>query len=275
MACEPGVLKSVPLFSLLDEEEASLLASHVELKTFAPKQRIYKCGDVSGRGYVLLSGSVRITTIDEDQQEVTLDEQGVGGFFGFASLLDGLPHQTNAVAVEPTSCVEIERADIALLLAKKPDAGMDMLAVLGKQYHAAQQLVRTRSLRNPNDIIEAEATWGDRTADAVARLGGSWRFINVFLVFLLIYTLINNHLGHEAWDPYPFILLNLILSMLAALQAPVIMMSQNRQDAKDRLRSELDYEVNRRAELEVRQLSGRVHVLNEKIDELQDLLRRP
>ena len=135
--------------------------------------------------------------------------------------------------------------------------------------------MRTRSLRNPNDIIEAEATWGDRTADAVARLGGSWKFINVFLVFLLIYTLINNHLGHAAWDPYPFILLNLILSMLAALQAPVIMMSQNRQDAKDRLRSELDYEVNRRAELEVRQLSGRVHVLNEKIDELQDLLRRP
>ena len=172
MPCETSALKSVPLFSLLDEDEASVLAAHVELKTFAPNQRIYKCGDVSGRGYVLLSGRVRITTIDDDQQEVTLDEQGVGGFFGFASLLDGLPHQTNAVAMEHTSCVEIERSDIALLLAKKPDAGMDMLAVLGKQYHAAQQLIRTRSLRNANEIIEAEATWGDRTADAVARLGG-------------------------------------------------------------------------------------------------------
>ena len=96
----------------------------------------------------------------------------------------------------------------------------------------------------------------------------------MFLVSLVVYTLVNNHLGGQAWDPYPFILLNLILSMLAALQAPVIMMSQNRQDAKDRLRSELDYEVNRRAELEVRQLSGRVHMLNEKIDELQDLVRR-
>src|SRR5258708_8259558 len=120
---------------------------------------------------------------------------------------------------------------------------MDMLAVLGRQFHGAQQLVRVRSTRNPNDVIEAEATFGDRLADSVARFGGSWRFIIAFASVLVTYTAINVGLGRAAWDPYPFILLNLFLSMLAAVQAPVIMMSQNRQDTKDRLRGELDYDV--------------------------------
>ena len=123
-----------------------------------------------------------------------------------------------------------------------------MLAVLGKQFHAAQQLVRVRANRNPNEVIEEEETFGERIADSVASFGGSWTFITSFLAVLVIYTTINIVLGTRAWDHYPFILLNLFLSMLAAIQAPIIMMSQNRQDKKDRLRSELDFEVNRRAD---------------------------
>jgi len=246
MACDPTVLRQVPLFALLDDEETCVLAGQVELRTFAPRQRIYKMSEPGDRAYVLVSGSVRVTTVDEDNQEVVVDQPSQGEFFGFASMLEQTPHQTTAIAQEETVCIEVDRHDITVLLQHKPMAGMDMLTVLGRQFHASQQLVRVRASRNPNQIIEEEETPGERVADSVASFGGSWTFIITFLSVLVVYSSTNVVLGHRAWDPYPFILLNLFLSMLAAIQAPVIMMSQNRQDKKDRLRSELDFEVNRR-----------------------------
>jgi uncharacterized membrane protein len=274
MACNPDVLKRVPLFALLDDDEAGVLAGQVEMKTFAARQRIHKMGDHGGRAYIVVSGSVRVTTVDEDQQEVVVDRPGAGEFFGFASMLDDTPHQTTAVALEETVCIEMDRNDIAVLLERKPMAGMDMLAVLGRQFHASQQLVRVRSQRNPNEVIESEATLGERIADGVARFGGSWTFILSFLAMLVVYASINVRLGGSAWDPYPFILLNLMLSMLAAIQAPVIMMSQNRQDTKDRLRGELDYDVNRRAAAEIQGLAGKLNLLGDKMADIEDLLRK-
>jgi uncharacterized membrane protein len=274
MACAPEELRHVPLFALLDDDETAILAAQVEVREFAARQRIYKLGDPSGSAYVVMSGAVRVTTLDEDQQEVLIAESGHGEFFGFASMLDGTPHQTNAMAIEPTICLEVDRHDIEVLLTRKPMAGMDMLTVQSKQIHAAQQLVRIRANRNPNDLIEEEMTFGQKIADRVAQFGGSWTFIITFAVVLVAYTTTNVLLGNRAWDVYPFILLNLFLSMLAAIQAPVIMMSQNRQDTKDRLRSELDYDVNRRAESEIQQLAGKLHLLTEKIDDLDDLMRK-
>ncbi len=274
MACEPELLKNVPLFALLDNEEAAVLASQVELKIFTPRERIYKIGDAGGQAYVMVSGKVRVSTVDEDQQEVVVDEPAAGAFFGFASMLAQTPHQTNAIALEETTCLEISRDDIAHLLERKPLAGMDLLTTLGHHFHAAQELVRLRASRNPNEVIEQQATLGERIADSVARFGGSWTFINSFGLVLAIYTAINIALNKKAWDPYPFILLNLFLSMLAAIQAPVIMMSQNRQDTKDRLRGELDFEVNRRAESEIQGLSRKLNLLDEKIDDVGNLLRR-
>jgi CRP/FNR family cyclic AMP-dependent transcriptional regulator len=177
------------------------------------------------------------------------------------------------MAMDETVCLEVDRDDIATLLQRKPMAGMDMLTVLGRQFHASQQLVRLRANRNANEMFEEESTFGDRIADTVARFGGSWTFIILFGVVLAIYTAINVALANRAWDPYPFILLNLFLSMLAAIQAPVIMMSQNRQDTKDRLRSELDFDVNRRAESEIQALSRKLNQLTDKIGDVDDLLR--
>ncbi|HXB57742.1 MAG TPA: DUF1003 domain-containing protein [Vicinamibacteria bacterium] len=274
MACNPQELKHVPLFALLDDEETAVLAAQVELKRFAPRERIYKAGDEGGRAYVMVSGRVRVTTIDQDHQEVVVDEPGHGEFFGFASMLEGTPHQTDALALEETACLEVDRKDIAVLLERKPLAGMDMLTVLGRQFHAAQQLVRVRASRNPNVIIETAAMLGERVADQVARFGGSWTFIILFAIVVAIYSAINVSLGNRAWDPYPFILLNLFLSMLAAIQAPVIMMSQNRQDTKDRLRGELDYEVNRRAASDIQGLANKMNLLGEHVGDIKDLLSR-
>ena len=273
MACEPEILRQVPLFAQLDDDETAVLGAQIEIRRFAARQRIYKIGEPGGRAYVMVSGAVRLTTIDEDHQDVIVDEPSSGEFFGFASMLDGTPHQTNAVALDETVCLEVDQEDILTLVQRKPHAAMDMLSVLGRQFHAAQQLVRGRTARNPNEIIEADATFGERIADAVAAFGGSWTFIIMFFVTLFTYTALNLGLGRSAWDPYPFILLNLILSMLAAIQAPVIMMSQNRTDKKDRLRGELDYEVNRRAESEVQSLSRKLNVLAEKMDDVEELVR--
>jgi CRP/FNR family transcriptional regulator, cyclic AMP receptor protein len=273
MACKAEELRQIPLFALLDDEETAVLAEQVEIKKFAPRQRIYKLGDPSGHAYVMMLGAVRVTTVDQDHQEVLVDEPRDGEFFGFASMLEDTPHQTTAIAMEETVCVAVSRDDIAALLRQKPMAGMDMLTSVSRQFHASQQLVRLRASRNSNDVIEKEMNFGDRIADSVARFGGSWTFIILFGVVLVVYSGTNIVLKGRAWDPYPFILLNLFLSMLAAIQAPVIMMSQNRQDTKDRVRGELDYDVNLRAEAEIQTLSRKLNMLTDKIGDVDDLLR--
>jgi uncharacterized membrane protein len=274
MACNPEILKQVPLFALLDDDETAVLAGQVEVKTFAPRQRIWKIGDAGGQAYVLVSGMVRVSTIDEDHQEVVIDEPAQGEFFGFASMLEQTPHQSNAIALDESVCIEVDRHDIEILLQRKPHAGMDMLTVLGRQFHASQHLVRVRAARNPNEVIEEEETFGERVADRVAIFGGSWTFITAFGIVLIAYAAVNIELAARAWDPYPFILLNLFLSMLAAIQAPIIMMSQNRQDKKDRLRSELDFDVNRRAESEIQGLAHKINLIGDKVGDVEDLLRQ-
>jgi uncharacterized membrane protein len=273
MGCDVETLRSVPLFALLDNEELAVLAAQVEMESFPPRRRIYRIGEPGERAYILISGAVDVTTVDEDHQDVIVDRPAPGEFFGLASMLEQTPHQTNAVALEASTCLIVDRHDIMTLLQQKPHAGMDMLAVLGRQFHAAQRLVRARATRNPNEIIEQEATLGERIADAVAGFGGSWTFIITFMAVLAVYTTMNLLLRGRAWDPYPFILLNLFLSMLAALQAPVIMMSQNRQDTKDRLRGELDFDVNRRAESEIQGLARKLNQLQEQMGDVEDLLR--
>jgi len=271
--CKANALRSVPLFALLDDDETAVLASQVEVKTFDARERIYTMGASSVHAYVMVSGKVRVTTVDEDQQEVVVDEPGTGEGFGFASLLEQTPHQTSATALEDTTCLEISRGNIAALLQQKPLAGMDLLATLGHQVHTSQRLVRQRTSRTPNEIIEEEATFGERTADSVARFGGSWTFVVLFLLSLSVYALVNIRLGGRAWDPYPFILLNLFLSLLAAIQAPVILMSQNRTDTRDRLRSELDFNINRRAEAEIQDLSRKLDLLDQRIGDVGNMLR--
>src|ERR1700733_6609620 len=141
MGSSPETLRAVPLFSLLDDDELAVLASQVDIKKFAPRQRIYKIGDHGGQAYVMVSGKVRVTTGDDDHQEVVVDEPSHGEFFGFASMLEQTPHQTNATALEESVCIQVDRRDINVLLERKPHAGMDMLTVLGRQFHQSQQLV--------------------------------------------------------------------------------------------------------------------------------------
>jgi uncharacterized membrane protein len=233
------------------------------------RQRIYKVGDPGSRAYIVLTGKVEVSIIDDDQHPVVVDTPAHGEIFGLSSMLAESPHLTTATALEETTVIEIDRSDIAGLLQRKPMAGLDMLTMVGKQFRAAQELLRVRVVRNPNEEIAEAETMADRVADRVARFGGSWRFIGSFSVTLLVYVSVNLILPRP-WDPYPYILLNLFLSMLAAVQAPVIMMSQNRQDAKDRLRGELDYRVNLKAEVEISQVLDRLDRVESQLDSVLD-----
>jgi len=273
--CDPSVFEEIPLFSLLDAEERAVLAENVELRHFPARHRIYRVGDAGAKAYVVLSGRVQVVVIDDDNQEVVIDVPTRGDLFGMASMLSASAHQTTAIALEDTIAIEIDRADITQLLSRKPMAGLDMLTMVGRQFRTAQELVRMRTARNANEVIaEQLTTLGDRIADRVARFGGSWSFIIAFAVVLTAWVGVNLVLAVRAWDPYPFILLNLFLSMLAAIQAPVIMMSQNRQDAKDRLRGELDFAVNRKAELEITQLAAKLNRIEDRLCDLEEGLAK-
>jgi hypothetical protein len=203
MACNPQVLRQVPLFALLDDDETAVLASQVELKRFSVRHRIYKIGDPGGQAYVMVSGTVRITTVDDDGQEVVVDEPAVGEFFGFASMLDGTNHQTNAVALTDAEVIEVDRKDITILLERKPCAGMDLLTVLGKA-------VPQRAAIGPHPG-SAQSQRGDRRGIHAGRTNRRWcravrRIVAVHhlacAVVLTVYTAINVTLGKRV-GPVP------------------------------------------------------------------------
>jgi CRP/FNR family transcriptional regulator, cyclic AMP receptor protein len=263
---DPNFFNDVPIFELLDAEERKVLADQVSIREFKEGQIIFQAGDPGGLAYLVQKGLVHVTIKDANFEDVIVDVADDGSLVGMSSLMAGENHQTTAIATEDTIAIEIDRNDIIVLLNAKPMAGLDMMTIVEKQLRVAHELMGKRVSKNPNEEIEDQETFGERMADGVAKFGGSWGFVIAFGVVLVIYTSINSII-HKPWDPYPFILLNLFLSMLAAIQAPVIMMSQNRQDTKDRLRSELDYRVNLKAELEIEEIMHRIgkieHILVE------------
>src|SRR4051794_22668952 len=159
MACSPEILKDVPLFALLDDDEIAVLAAQVVVKTFVPRQRIYKIGDQGDRAYVVISGEIQVSTIDEDGQEVVVDRPASGEFLGLASMLDQTPHQTNASALEQAVCAEINRGDIQTLIQQKPHAGMNLPAMLARNRHANQEQARIGSNRHPTTLINKKVTF--------------------------------------------------------------------------------------------------------------------
>jgi uncharacterized membrane protein len=264
MPIDPKVLRHSTFLQLLDDDELTELAAHIDEAAFRAGQSVFEAGNAGGTMYVVLEGKVETFLIDEDGDRVVLAEVEPGEMFGELSLFDGDPRSASAVAVEATRTFMIDRDDLRRLFGKKPAAALDIMTVLSRRIRKTDQLLRQRVSRNANEVIEEKETLGDRVADGVARFGGSWTFIFSFGAILVVWVALNTVLllgRPEPFDPYPFILLNLFLSMLAAIQAPVIMMSQNRQDTKDRVRSELDYQVNLKAELEIMQLHEKLERL--------------
>jgi uncharacterized membrane protein len=267
------MLAYVPLFALLDDEERAGLADILEVARFPKGQAIFRTGDVGGALYLVNAGLVRVSIENNEGAEVILGEYGRGHVFGEISLLDGGPRTSTARALEDTEVLILNRSHLLDMITKYPHSAMDLLTVIGARLRATDQFLRTQVTRNVNIEAEERLTLGQRLADRVAAFGGSWPFIVVFCAVMLLWVVVNTWvLAEKTFDPYPYILLNLILSMLAALQAPIIMMSQNRQAAKDRLQADLDYRINLKAELEVAHLHKKIDRIWE---EIQAQLARP
>ncbi|HTT08470.1 MAG TPA: DUF1003 domain-containing protein [Gammaproteobacteria bacterium] len=253
----------------MDDDELAALAGIFTEESFRAGQTIFREGQTGDRLYVIDSGQVAVSLLNENGDKITIDIMGPGDYFGEMSLFDGGPRSATVTSTEPTKAFTLGHDQILELLMRRPHMAQDVIKGMVRRFRRTGDFLRRWTTPNPNEVIEEKETFGNRIADRVAQFGGSWTFIGLFAAFLFVWTLINSFLlEQKAFDPYPYILLNLFLSMLAAIQAPVIMMSQNRTDAKDRIRSELDYKVNLKAELEITELLKKVDNLEIAIDQL-------
>jgi uncharacterized membrane protein len=224
--------------------------------------------------HIVRSGRVQVYAESTAGDRIVLGEVGPGECFGEISMIDGGSRTATAVALDDAETLALTRDQLLQLFQRHPHSALDLLGVVGRRLRATDELLRSHVTRNPN-VEEAEIlTAGQRIADRVAAFGGSWTFIIIFGAILVVWMAVNVILALRAFDPYPFILLNLVLSTLAALQAPVIMMSQNRQAFKDRLNADADYQVNLKAELEVAHLHRKVDRIYEEMQGNFARLRR-
>ena len=278
---EAQSLARVPLFQRLEPHELEHLAEDVEQVNYEAGEVIFHEYDTGDALYVVEEGSVRIWVTDEDLQQVTLTELTPGQFFGELSVLDRGQRSSSASAVVDTHLHRLSSDNFQKFLMDHPDCAIDVICEIGARLRQTNLLVAQRATRNVNEVMEERYTFGQRIADRVAAFGGSWTFIFIFggilLTWMAANTLLLARVGHSEsgsqWDPYPYILLNLMLSALAALQAPVIMMSQNRAAEKDRLAAEQDFKVNLKSELMLEELVRKQRDRDGQIDEVMRRLR--
>ena len=261
-------LRQVPLFESLDEEAAKELSGLLEtLDCEAPKV-LFRAGDAGDAMYLIERGKVRISVQATDGRELTLTELGQGDFFGDIALLDRQPRSANATVSEESRLAVLSREHFLSFMRSKPNVALEMLTALAHRLRRTDELLRHSVTRNVNVEEAARLTLSDRAADIIAEFGGSWKFILAAVLFFNLWVLINSLLlTKDGFDPYPYLLLSTGINMLAVLQAPIILMSQNRQSHKDRLRSEIDYQVNLKNELALNEILQRLKVLE------QDCLR--
>jgi len=267
-------LRSVPLFASLDDEAAKDLRNLLSDKIVPQNTRLFKQGDKGDAMYLIERGRVRISLRDDDSQEVTLAELAQGDFFGEMSIIDGRQRSADAQVIEDARLAILSRDAFLSFVRTNPDVALEMLSALTDRLRRTDELLRSRVSRNANDEEKARLTLADRAADLIAEFGGSWKFIGVSLAIIIFWIIFNSVILIRGFDPAPYQMLNLVLAVIAGMQAPIIMMSQNRQGEKDRLRADLDYRVNLKNELSLAEVLRRLDVLeSERLPKLLDDLR--
>src|SRR5712692_8741482 len=273
-------IRSVPLFASLDDEAAIELRNLLQTRIVVDGTNLFRAGDQGDAMYLIESGRVRITLTDDDDKEVVLAELAQGDFFGEMAIIDGKQRSADATVTEDARLEVLSREDFLNFIHENPTVALEMLSATFSRLRRTDKMLQQRVSRNVNEEQEKRMTIADRAADMLAEFGGSWKFIVVTVVFLGGWMLLNWIMNPKGFDPYPYIFLLFILNILQAFQAPIIMMSQNRQSGKDRLRSDLDYQVNLKNELALTEVLRRLDVLeserlpqlfsqqNEKIEKL-------
>jgi uncharacterized membrane protein len=267
-------LRSVPLFASLDDDSARDLRNLLSEEVVPQNTRLFRQGDNGDAMYLIESGRVRISIRDHDKQEVTLAELAQGDFFGEMSIIDGRQRSADAKVIEHSRLAVLSREAFLTFVRKKPDVALEMLSALTDRLRRTDELLRSRVSRNVNEEEQARLTLADRAADIIAEFGGSWKFIGVSIGLIIFWIVFNSYLLVKGFDPAPYQMLNLVLAVIAGMQAPIIMMSQNRQGEKDRLRADLDYQVNLKNELSLAEVLRRLDVLeSERLPKLVEEMK--
>ena len=257
-------LREVPLFESLDDSAAKQLCELLETLDCEAQKVLFRAGDVGDAMYLIERGKVRICVQATDGHEVTLTELGRGDFFGEMALLDdGQRRSANAVVAEDARLAVLSREHfLSFIMGGNPNVALEMLTALANRLRHTDELLRHSTTRNVNVEEAARRTLADSAADIIAEFGGSWKFITAAVLFFNFWVLLNSWLlANRGFDPYPYLLLSTGINMLAVLQAPIILMSQNRQAHKDRLRSEIDYQINLKNELALNEILQRLKIL--------------
>lgn len=258
-------LRQVPLFESLDDDAAATLSGLFETRDYEPYKIVFRAGDPGDALYLVEQGRVRISVKMPNGPEITLGQLDRGEFFGEMALLDGKARSADATTLEGSRLAVLSREHFLSCISSRPKIAIEMLTAISERFRQTHDVLRNAVTRNVNTEDKARMTLGDWAADQIAELGGSWKFIIAAVVFFNLWMLINAVLlGNQGFDPYPFLLLSTALNMVAALQAPIIMMSQNRQSQKDRLRADLDYQVNLKNELALTEILQRLKRLEEE-----------
>jgi uncharacterized membrane protein len=263
-------LRHVPLFESLDAEAAHELCELLETLDCRAGAVLFRAGDEGDAMYLIEQGNVRICVRAKDGQEVTLTELRRGDFFGEMALLDGKPRSADALVAEDARLAVLSREHFLSFVRGNPDVALEMLTALANRLRHTDELLRHTATRNVNVEEAAQLTLADRAADLIAEFGGSWKFILAAVFLFNVWVWINIWLAWTnkiAFDPYPFLLLSTAINMLSVLQAPIILMSQNRQSHKDRLRAEIDYQVNLKNELALNEILEHLKSLEHKYGE--------
>lgn len=254
-------LRSVPLFASLEDDAATELRSLLTEQVVSSNTRLFRHGDQGNAMYLIESGRVRISLQDEDKNDVTLAELAQGDFFGEMSLIDGRQRSADARVIEDSRLAILSRDAFLSFVRSNPDVALNMLSALTDRLRRTDELLRSRVSRNVNEEAKARLTLADRAADMIAEFGGSWKFIGVSIGLIIFWIILNSYILLKGFDPIPYQMLNLVLAVIAGMQAPIIMMSQNRQGEKDRLRADLDYQVNLKNELSLAEVLRRLDVI--------------
>jgi uncharacterized membrane protein len=279
MATDVALLAEVPFFQLLDENERAVLADQLDEVKIPAGQHLWEYGDPGGTMYIIRAGSVELFTRDDTGERIVLESVGPGEVFGEISLLDGGSRTASALVTEDLDALHIERRDLDQFLRLQPAAAMDLLAAMGKRIRRTAELLRHTASRNVNVEAEDKRTRVQKAADWIAEWSGSISFLMLHIVFFAVWIVLNVEWVPFApnFDPFPFGLLTMVVSLEAIILSVFVLLSQNRQVAKDRIRSDVEYEVNLKAELEIAHLHEKVDRIMEdqaaRLERLERLMR--
>jgi CRP/FNR family transcriptional regulator, cyclic AMP receptor protein len=262
----PTILRSIPLFQMLDENETLTLCKELDEAHFLAGQSIFAMGDAGDKMYVVETGRVELYLQDKADERVRLGVAECGDLFGELSLLSNEPRSASAKAMEDTKLIAIDQYDLQMLVTAHPAAALDMMAALGKRIRDSNRVVQERGIRNPNDEIAGQQTFGEKLSDLLTSIAGDIRFVYFSALWFFVWIVLNTNIipGLTPFDPFPFGLLTMVVSLEAIFLSLFVLISQNRQAAREKVRNDIEYNVNVRAGSEIR-------ILMKQLEDFQQL----